>query len=190
MSIKKDIFTQIGTYLMDTLKDFPSDLNLPDLAWFDKQMDQFANPELALAIPLPCILMEYRQFEWQTVGKNQQRGTGSIRFYVHFENYADTFTGTVNQQLATRFFDFTEQVNLALQGFTLPNMTPLTRTSDNTDTSGNMIMTAVTDYGTIITDYTTDEESKYVLVEPDITVTRLDKTTRPVPVGYIDGYQV
>ena len=190
MSIKKDIFTQLGTYLMDTLKSFPSDLDLPDLAWFDKQMDQFANPELALAIPLPCILMEYRQFEWQNVGKNQQRGTGNIRFYVYFENYADSFTGTVNPQLATRFFDFTEQVNLALQGYTLANMTPLTRTSDNNDIGNNMIMTAIVDYGTIITDSTTDEESKFVLVEPNVTVTRVDQTSRPAADGYVDGYLV
>ena len=190
MSVKKDIFQQIGTYLLATLKDFDPALNLPDLAWFDKQYDQFANPEYAFAIPLPCILMEYQQFDWQTVGKNQQRGNGKIRFYIYFENYADSFTGTINQDLSLRYFDFAEQVNLALQGFTLPNMTALLRVTDNKDLSGDMIVTGVVDYGTIITDATTDEYRNYVLVDPAVTVARVDKTSRPAASGYIDGYQV
>jgi hypothetical protein len=188
MNIKKDLFTQIGTYLMATLKSFPTELDLPDLAWFDKQMDQFTNPELAYAIPLPCILMEYRQFEWQNVGKNQQRGNGNIRFYIYFEKYADTFDGAVDLGPATRFFDFTEQVNIALQGFSLPNMTALTRVSDNNDGSANMVITGTVDYGTIIIDATTDEERQFVLVDPDVTVTRVDTTTRPAAHGYIDGF--
>ena len=190
MSVKKDLFTQLGAYLMETLQNFDPTLNLPNLAWFDKQMGQFTTPELSYAIPLPCILMEYQSFSWETVGKNQQRGNGVIRFYIYFENYADAFTGSVNQDLALRFFEFTEQVNLALQGLGLPNMTPLLRVSDNEDSAEDMIITSIVDYGTIITDASTDIARNFILVDPNVTVTKVEKTSRPVRAGFIDGYEV
>ena len=200
MSVKKDLFTQIGAYLMQTLQNFdatlypkgvlPQELNLPGLKWFDKQMGQFTTPEMSYAIPLPCILMEYQEFEWETVGKNQQRGNGTIRFYIYFENYADAFLGSVNQDLALRFFEFTEQVNLALQGLSLENMTPLLRVTDNEDSAEDMIITSQAEYGTIITDATTDYSRNFVLVDPSVTVTKVPQPTRPARAPFTDGFLI
>jgi hypothetical protein len=200
MSIKKDLYTQIGAYLMAALQTYdavaapagilPAGLALPGLKWFDKQMGQFTNPELAYSMPLPCILMEYQQFNWYTVGKNEQRGNGTIKFYIYFENYADAFTGSVNQQLALNFFDFTEYVNLALQGFHLPNMSALDRVTDNEDSAEDMIITSMAEYGTIITDTTTDESRNFVLTNPAVNVTRVPQTSRPGRGGFTDGFVI
>jgi len=200
MSVKKDKFIEIGAYLMGTLQNYdevafpegvlPTELALPGLRWFDKQMGQFSNPELAQSIPLPCILMEYQGFDWVTVGKNQQRGTGNIRFYIYFENYADAFTGSVNQTLALRFFEFTEQAHLALQGFTLQDMTALVRVSDNEDSAEDMVITSQVDYGTILTDAATDIARKFVLVNPAVTVTKVHQTSRPARVAFEDGFNI
>ena len=173
---------------MTNLKNFPPELNLPDLQMFDKQMGQFTTPELFYAIPLPCILMEWGQFTWETVGKNQQRGTGNIRFYIYFENYADSFSGSVNSDLALRFFDFTEQVNMFLNGLSFPNMAPLQRIGDNEDNAQDMIITSTIDFGTEISDIASDETRNFVLVDPAITVTRLNKTNRPAGNTYTNGY--
>jgi len=200
MSIKKDVFKSTGDYLKEVLQNYDAvanpngildpALNLKGLQWFDKQMGQFSNPQLALAIPLPCILMEYQTFQWTTIGKNHQKGNGSIKFYVYFENYADAFTGSVNQELALQFFLFTEQVNMALQGFTLPGMSPLQRITDNEDSAEDMIITSVVEYGTILVDKSAREARKYVMVEPDILVEKVDSTTRPVKPTFKDGYVI
>lgn len=188
MSIKKDLFVQFGAYLMEALKDFPEELNLPDLQHFDKQMGQFTNPELFNAIPLPCILMEYGQFDWVTIGKNQQKGSGNIRFYLYFENYADSNAGSINQDLALQFFEFSEQVNMALNGFSLPGMAALERVSDNEDSNQDMIITSTVDFGTVITDVATDYTRKFVMAEPDVTVIRVKQTSRPAGTPFEDGF--
>lgn len=198
MSVKKDKFIELGAYLMAVLQNYdadnfpdgvlPAELNLPGLAWFDKQMGQFDNPELAQSIPLPCVLMQYQAFDWVTIGKNQQRGTGTIKFYIYFENYADANTGSVNQVLALRFFEFTEQVHLALQGFSLPNMTALLRIGDNEDSAEDMIITSQVDYGTILTDTTTDVARKFVLADPDVIITKVAQTARPDRTKFQDGF--
>ncbi|MBB6131345.1 hypothetical protein [Mucilaginibacter lappiensis] len=188
MSIKKDLFKQIGAYLMATLKDLPLELNLPDLQHFDKQMGQFTNPELSYAIPLPCVLMEYGQFNWKTVGKNQQRGDGYIRFYLYFENYADSFTGSVNQELALQFFEYSEQLNMALNGFSLPGMKSLERVSDNEDTAQDMIITSMVDFGTVIDDIASDYTRNFVMADPDVTVIRVKQTSRPPGTPFTDGF--
>lgn len=181
MSIKKDIFLQLGSYLTQNLKNLPG--GLPDLAWFDKQMGQFTHPADFYALPLPCILMEYQQFTWQTTGNNQQRGTGNIRFYTYFENYANSFTGSVDQQTALSFFEFTEQLNLLLQGYTLPGMTPLERVGDNEDNAQDMIITSWVDYATVITDTSTDASRHTQFATPNLTISKVNPSPRPV----VDG---
>lgn len=190
MSIKKDLFKLIGDYLRATLKDFPiiDGLQLPDLAHFDKQMGQFSTPEFFNAIPLPCVLMEYGQFNWRTIGKNQQKGDGYIRFYLYFENYADSFNGSINEDLALQFFEFSEQLNMALNGFSLPGMAALERVSDNEDSAQDMIITSSVDFGTVITDEASDYTRNFVLVDPAVTVTKVKNSSRPPGDTFQDGF--
>jgi len=200
MSIKKDAFLALGNHLTSTLQIYDgtthpqgiltSEMNLPGLRWFDKQMGQFSNPQLAVAIPLPCILMEYQPFTWITVGKREKRGNGVIRFYIYFENYADAFTGSVNQTMALQFFMFTEQVNIALEGFGMPGMEPLQMVADNEDTSEDMIITSTVDYGTILTDVSTHEERNFTMVDPTVIVERVPQISRPLRPGFKDGFIV
>src|SRR5690606_1168467 len=119
-SVKKDIFKTVGQHLIETVipvtgrEDLP---DLPGLQWFDKQMGQFDNPELSFSLPLPAVLIEFAPFVWSTIGQNQQKGEGIIRFYIYYENYANSFTGSLNQDIALCFFEFTEMVHQALQGY-------------------------------------------------------------------------
>jgi len=195
MAVKKDKFIAIATLKPNDPEIapngiLPAESGLPALAWFDKQMGQFTNPDLAVAMPLPCILMEYLPFTWVTVGKNQQRGNGNIRFYIYYENYADAYTGSVNQELALNFFEYTEYVNMALQGFSLEHMTALQRVADNEDSAEDMIITSQVDYGTILTDMSTEEARKFVMVNPDVVVTKVDQTTRPARLPFRDGFTI
>ncbi len=201
MNIKKEIFLNIGAYLTSNMQIFDAvkypngilttDMDLPGIAWFDKQMGQFTNSEQFYSIPLPGTLMEYGPFTWSTVGKNQQRGNGIIRFYHYFENYADSFTGSVNEQMALRFFEWTDQIHLLLQGYAIAGkMQALDRVGDNEDNAQDMIITSVVEYNTVIIDNSTDRTRKNVLVDPGMSVTRLKKTNRPAGDTFTDGFQL
>jgi hypothetical protein len=165
-----------------------TEMNLPGLKMFDKQMGQFTSPQMALAMPLPCILMEYQPFTWIRVGKQEKRGTGAIRFYIYYENYADAFTGSVNQTLALQFFMFTEQVNMLLEGYCFRGMEELTLTGDNEDTAEDMIITSTVDYGTILTDVSAREERGFTLIDPTVVIEMVKQTTRPARPEFRDGF--
>jgi hypothetical protein len=197
MSVKKELFEQTGDYLMATLQNPDTDhpygafdpaLNLPGLKHFDKQMGQFNNPEMFNAIPLPCILMEYQAFDWKTIGKNQQKGNGIIRFYIYYENYADSFNGSVNESIALNFFLFTEEVHKSLNGLSLPNMAALERIGDNEDSAQDMIVTSTVDYATVINDSSSDFSRKFVLTDPAVKVEKVHQTSRPANEPYQDGF--
>jgi len=176
MSIKKDIFKAIGTHLMATLQNMPG---LPNLAHYDKQMGQFTSPELALVLPLPCVLIEFGNFNWETIGRNNQKGEGVISFSVYFENYANSFTGSLNQDIALQFFEFTEAVHVALQGYGLDFMAPLNRIGDAEDTEQDMIIMSVINYQTTIKDLTTDTRRSFIDIDPGINVEYKKESSRP-----------
>lgn len=200
MSAKKELFKELGTYLMEVLQTtseltpngiIPPELNLKGLQWFDKQMGQFDTPEASYTLPLPCILMQYQPGTWYTIGKNQQRWTGNIRFWIYFENYADAFTGSINQDLALQFFDFSEYVNIALQGYFSSNCpTPLDRVGDNEDSAEDMIVTSQVDYSTILIESATSDDRRFVAADPDVKVERVKNTSRPDRRNFTDGFVI
>jgi hypothetical protein len=201
MSVKKDIFLEMSAYAMAKLQTYDANLHpqgaftpemaLPGLAWFDKQMGQFTAPDLATAMPLPCILMEYQPFNWRRIGKGVQHGTGSIRLYIYFENYASSFNGSFNQQTALNFFMFTEQVNAIFEGYSIENkMMKLERISDNEDTAEDMIITSTVDYGTVIYDKSIATFNGGVPVDANLIVNKVDSTGRPARQSFIDGFVI
>jgi hypothetical protein len=195
MSVKKTIFKNLGDLLKSRLvnltyeipavdpEDEPTDEPLPDLKWFDKQMGQFDNPETSFALPLPTILLEFGQFVWTTTGQNNQKGEGSIRIYIYFENYANSFSGSLNQELALKYFEFTEAVHKVLQGYGIIDiMSPLVRIGDAEDIAQDMIITSVMDYSCTIFDNATDRSRNFIDVDPELTVEYKKESSRPAVV--------
>lgn len=179
MSVKKDIFKILGAHLMATVKDLPD--GLPDLRWFDKQMGQFTSPELAFAVPLPAVLFEFGAITWQDTGKGTQKGEGSIRVTTYFENYANSFVGSLNQDLALQFWEFTEQVHLACQGFSIKDkMGQMARFGDTEDTEQDMIITSANEYAVTIYDCAAYEARDFLEVDPEVTVKYKKAISRPV----------
>lgn len=179
MSAKKEVFKKVGERLFAKLINLEG--GLPNLAMFDKQMGQFENPELTFAIPLPCVLLEFGQFNYTTISQNQQKGDGSLRIYIYFENYSNSFTGAIDQELALRFFEFTEAVHKALQGFGISGlMAPLERVADAEDVAQDMIITSIMDYNTVVYDDSADETKNFTEVDPDVEVEYKKTSSRPV----------
>lgn len=179
MSIKKEIYKTIGDLLTGKLINLPG--GLPDLQWFDKQMGQFDTSASALAIPLPAILMEYGAMVWQTTGANNQKGSGNIKFTIYYENYANSFQGSPEQDLALQSLDFTAAVHEVLQGFGINNiMSALTRVGDTEDTVQDMVIVSTIQYSTYLFDHSTDLTRNYIdIADPDLVVEYKDESSRP-----------
>jgi hypothetical protein len=175
MSVKGDIFRQLSTYLMATLQTydavnnpngvFKPEMGLPGLKWVDKQMGQFNHPELAQLVPLPAILIGFRKTNWESESRRVQKGDSILTFWVYYENYADSFTGSMNQDIALKFFDYNEEVHKALQGYDGDTFTKLDRISDEDDEDQDMIIGTIFEYSTLISDFSADEHRHYAVIE-------------------------
>lgn len=174
MSVKGDIFRQLSTYLMATLQTydpalypdgvFNEDMAMPGLKLVDKQMGQFNHPELAQLLPLPAILIGFRKTNWESQSRSVQSGSSILTFWVYYENYADSFVGSMNEDIALKFFDFNEAVHQALQGYDGDLFTALDRISDEDDEEQDMIIGTIFEYTTIITDSSADADRKATAV--------------------------
>lgn len=179
MSIKGDIFKAIGDKLMQKLQ-FP-DGSLPNLMWYDKDFGQAKlMQDGIIAMPLPAILFTFRTPNWNSTSSNIQHGESVLRVRVVFENYADSFEGSVNQDKAIQFFEFNEKVHLALQGMQGENFTSLTRNGDDEDDDHNNVVVTDIFYSTIISDESADTNSGTEVENPSISHTQTDITREEV----------
>lgn len=169
MSVKGHTHKEIETYLKQVI---------PDLKWFDKDKGQFEDINNHV-MPLPAVLMSFGRTPYQDETNNIQRGQLNLRFRIGYENYADSFSGSINQEKALAFFDFNETVFKALQGLSTTYVRNITRTADEDDQDHkNVIVTIMEFTGTII-DNSADEARQFVLTEPELNIKHVDETSRP-----------
>jgi len=169
MSVKGHTHKEIETYLMQVV---------PTLKGFDKDKGQFENISNHV-LPLPYVLMSFGRTTYEAQGNLAQKGILTLRFRIGYENYADSFNGSINQEKALEFFDFNEAIFVALQGLSTTYIRNLERTADEDDQDHkNVIVTVMEFTGTLIDD-SAEETKKFQLVEPDLNVEYKKPLTRP-----------
>jgi hypothetical protein len=166
MSIKGDIFKAISTHLMAQLQ-FTEAENLPNLIWVDKDFGQAELiQEGIVTLPMPAILVSFKTPKWVSRLSQTQSGETFIRIRILFENYADSFQGSINQDKAIQFFEFNEKTHIALQNFQGDNFTSLQRNSDEEDDDHNNVVITDIYYTTIITDASAQGAKTTIIAEP------------------------
>lgn len=182
MSIKGDIFKALSAHLMEKLQ-FAEQQNLPNLIWVDKDFGQAQLiQEGIINLPMPAILISFKTPTWVSRLSKTQTGETLIRIRILFENYADSFQGSINQEKAIQFFEFTEKAHLALQNLQGENFTSLTRTADEEDDDHNNVVVSDIFYTTLITDASAEGNNTTVVTEPtasavETAITRPDVNT-------------
>jgi hypothetical protein len=173
MSVKKHTQKEIGAFLKE---------NIETLAFVDKYRGQLDTPGI-FTFPRPAVFISFGRFEWESMVNGSQRGEGLIKFRIVVENYADSYEGSVNQDLALDFFEFNEKVHEALQGLSGTYFSNLKRKTDEDDEDhGNLIVT-VMEYQTTLIDNSANETKNYVLVDPAINVMYKNKQEFPTTVS-------
>jgi len=171
MSAKKHTQKEIGSYLKQ---------QVANLAFVDKYRGQLDSPGI-FTFPRPAVFISFGRFEWQSQVDGSQLGTGLIKFRIVVENYADSYEGSINQDLALDFFDFNEKVHEALQGLSGTYFSTLERqTDEDDDDHGNLIVT-IMEYQTTILDNSANVSKRYVLVDPELNVEYKNKQEFPKP---------
>lgn len=176
MDVKKQIYLAIQDHLVQTI---------PSLKWIDKNMGQLASLDQQLPIPMPGILISFGSTQWLTISAGLKQGQAIITFIILFENYADSFTGSVNQDLALSYFDFTEEVATALEGFSGSNFTPLVLIADQEDEDHANFIATMLQFSTVITNSSSVRKNT-TTVEPDLSVTHNNEKSRPE--GFKSGF--
>ena len=172
MSAKKHPQKEIGAVLKQ---------EVAGLEFVDKYRGQLDTPGI-FTFPRPAVFISFGRFEWESMVDGTQRGEGLIKFRIVVENYADSYEGSVNQDLALDFFEFNEKVHEALQGLSGTYFGNLERKTDEDDEDhGNLIVT-IMEYQTTLFDNSANTTKNYVLVEPDLNVEYKNKQEFPTTV--------
>lgn len=160
MSVKGHTYKEISGFLKQEVEG---------LQFVDKyrgQLDDINN----FVMPRPAVLISFGRFEWKTLNGNIKEGTGVIRFRTIVENYADSFTGSTNQDAALAFFQFNEDVHKALEGLSGSYFSQLSLLTDEDDEDhGNLIVT-VMEYQTTLINNSANKTKEYILTDPDLKV--------------------
>jgi hypothetical protein len=158
MSVKGHTHKELEAYLKK---------EIPTLKWFDKDRGQF-NDLTNNLMPFPAILFSYGNTPYETLSNKVQKGSVTLRFKIGYENYADSFIGSINQEKALEFFDLNESVYIALQGLSTTYLRNLERSADEDDDDHkNVIVTILEFTGTLIDD-SAEEGKNFTLVEPEL----------------------
>jgi len=169
MSVKQNILVAIQEQLKQQVGDL----------WVDKNMGQIAMLDQFDTFPLPAVLLEFGRGTYRNVSKGVQEWTGIIKFYLLYENYSHSDVESEDRDIALAFFEFSEKVHQALEGFSSPDFTSLTRVADEEDNNHTHMVVSVVEYATTYIDRSKEQSRKLVEVEPGIVVTHTGIPTRP-----------
>ena len=170
MSVKKHTQKEIGAFLKQEIES---------LEFVDKYRGQL-DAQGIFTFPRPAVFISFARFEWESTVDGSQRGQGLIKFRIVVENYADSYEGSVNQDLALEFFDFNEKVHEALQGLSGTYFSSLNRKTDEDDEDHGNVIVTIMEYETTLVDNSACETKNYVLVDPALNVEYKNKQEFPV----------
>jgi hypothetical protein len=169
MSIKGTIFKEISDHLESQVEE---------LVCIDKDRGQVEKENIVM-VPKPAVLIGFMRFEWADIGNGVKEGKGIIRVRVICENYAESYTGSIDQELALAFFDLNEKVDAALEGLSGTKFSELKKVADEDDLEHNNTIVTVYEYETTITDDTKANCTHMVKVDAEPIVKYIAKENLP-----------
>jgi hypothetical protein len=104
--------------LLTRLKD-----NIPELIWIDEETGQLETPEESYPVQFPCALINIREIDWDSLGKNTQTGDVIIEFRIGFYILEDTHKDAPDMDTALTRLKLLNKIHKYLHcfgGFILP----------------------------------------------------------------------
>lgn len=184
MSIKSTkglVFKQLAAHLMEQMAAPGNDL--PALVWVDMDKGQFDSPE-DVFLPLPAIVISFGSTQWESQSSKAQQGNALLTFSIGFENYAEMYEGSVNQEIALKYWEFTEKIHTLLQGTSGERFSAMDRVQEDEYINPERPNMLICKYGytTKLVDNSAMDGVNYVLADPDVSITRTSSAGEDPPV--------
>ena len=173
MSVKGHTHLEISTFLSQ---------NVEGLQYVDKdkgQLEDLSNH----VFPRPAVFISFGRFEYTSTGTKVKVGKGIIRFRAAVENYADSYTGSINQQQALAFFEFNEKVHQALEGLSGTYFTNLTKVADEDDADHRNVIVTILEYECNLADDSADAKKSFVLADPELFIEHKKNLSKQVSIS-------
>lgn len=115
--------------------------NKSPIRWLDLWHNQVNFLEEELEFPTPAVFLSFRSGQVKDLGEKIQEMTLQIDCYLFYETFANTFTGSFNQEDALRFIGILDFINSrmhATNGENYSSMRKIAFAPEDTGNAGNL----------------------------------------------------
>lgn len=107
------------------------------IRWIDLWHNQVNFLEEELEFPTPAVFLSFRSKEIQDLGERLQQMNLQVDVYLFYETFANTFTGSFNQEDALNFIGILDFINSRMHGITGNNFSSMRKTGFAPEDTGN-----------------------------------------------------
>lgn len=157
MSVKGTTYLEITQHLKNTV---------PSIKHIDKYRGQLDDPA-NFVFPRPAVFVSFGFGQYEGAGNGILTGDKVLRIRTVYENYADSYTGSLNQQKALEYFEFDEAVHVALEGLSGTHFQALTKIADEDDEDHTNLIVQLMEYSMQLVDDSAHDKKEFIKVEPD-----------------------
>ena len=160
MGAKKQAYKDIAAHLMATigttvigqpqtityLNELEEEVTGSRLPWAELNRGQIQHLTKELGIPLPAVLISFPEINYSQLGAGLTEGDVIVRITSLFESFADSYFGSVNQDIALQYLEFNDLLFQTLEGLKGATFSNLTRTNETEDDDYDFLIITNTDY--------------------------------------------
>ena len=107
------------------------------IRWIDLWHNQVNFLDDELEFPTPSAFLSFRSKQINDLGEKVQQMSLQIDVYLFYETFANTFTGSFNQEDALSFIGILDFINSRMHGITGENFSSMRKTGFSPEDTGN-----------------------------------------------------
>lgn len=125
---------------------------ITDLAYVDLQKQQMKKIADTNPIPLPALLIEFKDARFSNVAKLDQLGDKTISLYLYLDFVTDSFDGAESENDSIALLDKMDEIFQTFQGVSCELFSQLIRVSEGIQEYGTGYICFRTDFSTSVKD--------------------------------------
>ena len=125
---------------------------MTDLAYVDLQKQQMKKISETNPIPLPALLIEFKDAQFSNVAKLDQMGNKTISLYLYLDLVTDSFDGAESENDSIALLDKMDEIFQTFQGVSCELFSQLIRVSEGIQEYGSRYICFRTDFSTSVKD--------------------------------------
>ena len=166
--MKKIIFEALAGYLNSVVNTPTMITKYGECKYIARWNNQFSQDAMEGAITSPVFAIAFSEIDWTNKQNNQQQGEMIISIYIAYATIADSnFYETESNQEAYKRDEYSQDVQIALQGFNMGAAGTLQRIREVEDDNHDHLTIDRIDYLTTVHDELADPSLQYIEITPE-----------------------